>query len=47
MGEDWEEANSALTLHAHDRILRLTREKADTLSMSMLKGRENDGRGVL
>lgn len=30
MGEDWEETNSALALHARVRILRLTREMAGT-----------------
>lgn len=50
MGGGWAEANGALAIRAHDRILlRLTREKADAPSLSMSKGRggmgENTGFG--
>lgn len=44
VGRGWAEANGALAIHAHDRILlRPAREKADTPSMSMSKGRGGVG----
>lgn len=38
VGEGWVEANATLALPAYYRILRLAREKAGALSMSMLWG---------
>lgn len=40
MVEGWEKANAVLALHAHHRILRLTMEKVDAPSVSILKGIE-------